>query len=76
VRDPGDGGFEKLFCERCGSQLFSRDADPPTRVGVRLGVFDGDPGVRPSFRQFTDDAAPWDPIPDDGLPRYPGARPR
>ena len=37
---------------------------------VRLGAFDGDPGVRPSAHQFVAYAAPWEPIPDDGLPRY------
>jgi hypothetical protein len=40
-------------------------------MAVRMGAFDGDPGVRPSFRQFVAYAAPWEPIPDDGLPRYP-----
>jgi hypothetical protein len=38
---------------------------------VRLGTFDGDPGIRPSFRQFVAYAAPWERIPDDGLPRFP-----
>jgi hypothetical protein len=37
---------------------------------VRLGTFDGDPGVRPAWHQFVAYAAPWEPIPDDGLPRY------
>ena len=37
---------------------------------VRLGVIDGDPGVRPSAHQFVAYAAPWEPLPDDGLPRY------
>jgi hypothetical protein len=41
---------------------------------VRLGAFDGDPGVRPSFRTHVDTAAVWEPLPDDGLPRYEGAR--
>ena len=27
-------------------------------------------GVRPSARQFVAYAVPWEPIPDDGLPRY------
>jgi hypothetical protein len=71
---PGDG-FEKHFCGACGSALFSRDPDDHDRVGVRLGSFDGDPGVRPESRQFTDYAAPWEPIPDDGLPRYGERRP-
>ena len=43
---------------------------------MRLGSFDGDPGVRPGDRQFTDSAAVWERIPDDGLPRHPGARPK
>jgi hypothetical protein len=38
------------------------------------GAFDGDPGVRPSVRQFVTYAAPWEPIPDDGLPRHPESR--
>jgi hypothetical protein len=41
---------------------------------VRLGTFDADPGIRPSYRQYVAYAAPWEPIPDDGLERYPEAR--
>jgi hypothetical protein len=67
---PGDG-WEKWFCGECGSALFSSHPDDQDRVGIRLGSFDGDPGVRPSFRQFVAYAAPWEPIPDDGLERFP-----
>jgi len=70
-----DGGGTKVSCSSCGSQLWSRPADDPDGYAVRLGVFDADPGIRPSFRQFVAYAAPWEPIPDDGLPRYPEARP-
>lgn len=28
-------------------------------------------GIRPSVHQFTPFAAPWAPVPDDGLPRFP-----
>ena len=70
-----DEGFEKHFCSLCGSALFSRSPDDPELMMPRLGSFDGDPGVRPSLRQFTDYAAAWEPIPDDGLPRYPERRP-
>jgi hypothetical protein len=70
-----DGGFEKWFCGDCGSALFSRDPEHPERVGIRLGAIDGDPGVRPRARQFVAYAAPWEPIPDDRLPRYPEQRP-
>ena len=67
-------GMEKLFCGRCGSALFSR---PPggELAGVRLGALDGDPGIRPQWHQYVAYAASWEPLPDDGLPRYPEARP-
>ena len=71
-----EGGFEKCFCRDCGAHLFSRDPDDPTQMSVRMSAFEGDPGVRPSFRTFTDFAADWEPIPDDGLERHPGSRRR
>jgi hypothetical protein len=63
-------GWGKLFCSNCGSALFSRNPSDPGPRSVRLGVLDGDPGVRPSYRQFVAYAASWEPIPDDGLPRH------
>ena len=42
----------------------------PEIISVRLGAFDGDPGIRPSLRQFVAYAASWEDIPDDGLPRH------
>jgi hypothetical protein len=68
-------GFAKEFCSACGSALWSRDPGNPETLGVRLGVFDGDPGIRPQWHQFVDYAAPWEPLPDDGLPRFPESRP-
>jgi hypothetical protein len=70
---PGDG-YAKLFCSACGSALWSRHPDDHDAISIRLGAFDGDPGVRPSYRQFVAFAAPWEPIPDDGLPRHPERR--
>jgi hypothetical protein len=70
-----EDGAEKWFCGDCGSAIFTRDPEDPERVGVRMGAFDTDPGVRPSVRQFVAYAAAWEPIPDDGLPRYPEQRP-
>ena len=69
-----DGGFEKCFCRECGAHLFSRNPEDPEQMSVRLGAFEGDPGVRPSWRAYVDDAAPWEPIPDDGLERFAGGR--
>jgi len=65
-----DGGWEKLFCEECGSAMFSRDPEDQDRMSIRMGAFDGDPGIRPGVRQFVTYAASWEPIPDDGLPRH------
>lgn len=70
-----EGGYEKLFCGRCGSALFSRPAGSQDYVSVRLGAIDGDPGIRPQWHQFVAYAAPWQELPEDGLPRYPEARP-
>jgi hypothetical protein len=67
-------GVPKLFCSRCGSALFSGDPFSDREVAIRLGAFDVDPGIRPQYRQFVDSAAAWEPVPDDGLPRYPRSR--
>jgi hypothetical protein len=72
--EPEDG-FPKEFCSACGSALWSRNPDNPDALGVRMGAFDEDPGVRPSYRQYVAYAAQWEPIPDDGLPRFPERRP-
>ena len=69
-------GFAKVFCSACGGSLWSRSQDDPEVISIRLGAFDGDPGIRPTYRQFVAYAAPWEPIPDDGLERFPESRPR
>lgn len=70
-----DGGWGKAFCSECGAHLFSRDPDDHANMGIRMSAFDGDPGVRPTTRQFVAYAAVWEPIPDDGLTRYDEHRP-
>ena len=69
-------GFAKVFCSACGGALWSRSQEDPDVISVRLGAFDGDPGIRPTYRQFVAYAAPWEPIPHDGLERFPESRPR
>ena len=65
-----EGGIEKAFCAACGSALFGRSPEDQSILSVRLGAFDGDPGIRPTARQFVAYAAPWEAIADDGLPRF------
>jgi hypothetical protein len=69
---PPDHGFEKCFCSACGGALFSRHPDGEI-WSVRMGTLDEDPGLRPAHRQFVAYAATWEPIPDDGVPRFPEA---
>lgn len=68
---PQNGG-EKWFCGECGSYLFGRNPSHADPIGIRMGAFDHDPRIRPSARQFV--AAPWEPMPDDGLPRHAESR--
>jgi hypothetical protein len=65
-----EDGFHKDFCSECGSALFGGPPGEDTITLVRLGVVDGDPGVRPIARQFVAYAASWEPVPDDGLTHY------
>jgi hypothetical protein len=61
-----ENGSAKSFCGECGSQLF---AEAAKFYGVRLGTVDGDPGIRPQYRQYLDSAPDWEPVPDDDLER-------
>jgi hypothetical protein len=63
-------GRPKSFCEICGGHVYSGDPDRDATVGVRLGAVDGDPGIRPRWHQWLESAPDWEPIPDDGLPRF------
>jgi len=67
-------GWPKVFCSECGSALWSQDPDDAELKSVRLGSLDGDPGIRPQQHTYVAYAAVWEPLPDDGLPRYPEAR--
>lgn len=68
----GDG-FDKAFCGKCGSALFAQNPENHEQIALRLGIIDGDPGVRPGGRQHVSSAAVWEPIPDDGLTCFPGS---
>jgi hypothetical protein len=71
---PPDGPGEKWFCSECGSAIFGANCSRPESIGIRMGTFDDDPGIRPSVRQFVAYAAVWERVPDDGLPRFPESR--
>jgi hypothetical protein len=62
-----EGGHEKLFCGECGAHLFSRSPEDQVQMSVRMGAFDGDPGIRPSWRSYVAYSDTWESIPDDGI---------
>ena len=76
VYRPADDAGVKAFCSQCGSSLFGRTWPEGPEISIRLGALDGDPGIRPEFHTYVDSRAPWDELPDDGLPRYPDEPPR
>ena len=67
-------GVPKLFCGTCGSALFSGDPFSDEQVAVRLGTLDGDPGIRPQFRQYLSSAVSWETVPEDGIERFTRSR--
>ena len=70
---PEGGTAAKVFCSTCGSSLFGGHWPDGDEVSIRLGSLDGDPKIRPQYHSFVDSRAAWDVLPEDGLPRYPGA---
>ena len=70
-----EGGKVKAFCTVCGSSLFGGDWPDGAEVSIRFGSLDVDPGIRPQYHSFVDSAAPWEVLPDDGLPRYAAGKP-
>ena len=69
---PEAGTARKVFCTNCGSSLFGGLWPEGDEVSIRLGTLDGDPEIRPRYHSFVDSRAPWDELPEDGLPRYSG----
>jgi hypothetical protein len=62
-------GAFRAFCGRCGSPLYSRRADRPDVLRIRLGILDDDPGRRSLAHFWVGAKAPWFEITDD-LPQF------
>ncbi len=69
---PPGGGMAKVFCGVCGSALFGGSWPDGPEVSVRLGCLDDPPSTPPQFHSFWADRAGWEPVCDDGLPRFDG----
>ena len=66
-------GLPKSYCGECGGHVFGGALGGPFIV-VRLGAVDGDPGIRPEWHAWVSSAPDWEPLPDDGLPRFEQSR--
>ena len=57
------------FCWECGSSLFW---DPPRRdtIAVAAGSLDEPTGLRLAGHVYVSQTPDYEPVPDDGLPRY------
>jgi hypothetical protein len=73
--EPPDGS-KKFFCRTCGAHVFAQKRGTAEPGAIRMSAFDEDPGIRPRWRAWMSSAADWEPIPDDGLPRYLEGLPR
>jgi hypothetical protein len=63
-------GSTKTFCSVCGSNLFGGGWPEAETAGVRLSAIDSHFDGKPEAHIFVRSVAPWEEIPDDGLPRY------
>jgi len=70
VQSPdSDAGARRGFCRECGSSLFW---DPPRRetISISAGSLDQPTGLSVAEHCFVAQAADYDALPDDGLPRH------
>ena len=63
-------GSSKTFCTACGSNLFGGGWPEREFASVRLAAIDSDFDRKPEAHIFVRSVAPWEILPDDGLPRH------
>ncbi len=63
-------GSAKSFCSVCGTNLFGGGWPQAEECSVRLSAIDGEIDGQPEGHIYTRSVAPWETLPDDGLPRY------
>jgi len=63
-------GSAKSFCSVCGSNLFGGGWPDSELCAVRLSAIDSGFDGKPEAHTFVRSVAPWETLPEDGLPRY------
>ena len=62
-------GRNRHFCSTCGSPVYSANEDDPTRLRIRLGIFDSEIAERPISHNFVSSKANWEEL-EANLPHY------
>jgi hypothetical protein len=65
-----DEGTAKSFCGVCGANLFGTGWPDSDVTGVRLPALDEPYEEKPDMHIYVHSVAPWETLPDDGLPRH------
>jgi hypothetical protein len=65
-----DEGTAKSFCGVCGSNLFGTGWPDSEVTGVRLPALDEPYHGKIDMHIYVRSVAPWETLPDDGLPRH------
>jgi hypothetical protein len=65
-----DEGKAKTFCSVCGSNVFGGDWPDAEQSSVRLSAIDSGLEQKPERHILVRSVAPWETLPDDGLPRF------
>ena len=63
-------GSAKIFCRECGSNLFGGGWPASEQASVRLSAIDTFFDGKPEAHTFVRSVAPWEVLPEDGMPRY------
>jgi hypothetical protein len=63
-------GTAKTFCSECGSNLFGGGWPQSKHTSVRLSAIDTHFDRKPDTHIFARSVAPWETLPEDGVPRY------
>jgi hypothetical protein len=63
-------GSAKTFCAVCGSNLFGAGWPRSEWTSVRLSALDEPFEGRPERHIYVRSVAPWETLPDDGIPRF------
>ena len=62
-------GVFRVFCQQCGSQLYSKRSTMPEIIRLRLGTLDTAVDIKPQAHIFVSSKASWHQICDD-VPQF------